>query len=245
MALSANRNLEFYASAELIDVPVVDNVKIYKGAFVGQDASTGYARPLQAGDTFLGVAYQQADNTIDGHTAGGITVRLHQNIDIVHTLTGVGQTHVGMPVFASADNTLTLTAASNSRVGRVLVVEGTNSARVRCQPVGALNGLLEGTQAVTLADASATLTSDHLNRTLLIGNTAARTLTLPAVAGAPAGTWLRVIKTSAAAFAVTLDGASSETINGSTTYAGIDAQYDTALLVSTGSEWIIASRDIA
>ena len=135
MALSANRELQFYTSRELIDLPVDDNVNIYKGALVGLNASTGYARPLTAGDAFVGVAYAQADNTISGHSAGGLTVRLHQDIDIIHVLSGVAQTDVGQVVYASDDGTLTLTASGNSRVGRIVAVEGTDLVRVRCQPI--------------------------------------------------------------------------------------------------------------
>jgi 3D (Asp-Asp-Asp) domain-containing protein len=135
MALSANREVKFYASQELIDVPVDDNVNIYKGAFVGVNSSTGYARPLTAGDDFLGVAYAQADNTVSGHTAGGIDVRLHQSIDVVHALSGVAATDIGSEVYASDDETLTLTSTSNTRIGRIVAIEGTNLVRVRCQPI--------------------------------------------------------------------------------------------------------------
>ena len=54
-----------------------------------------------------------------------------------------------------------------------------------------------------------------------------------------------MVKTSADAAAVTLDGNGAETIDGAATYAAIDAQYDTAHLLCTGSEWIILSRDVA
>ena len=135
MALSADREVKFYASQELVDLPVDDNVTIYKGAFVGINASTGYARPLTAGDDFTGVAYAQADNTISGHAAAGINARLHQNVDIVHTLAGVAATDIGSVVYASDDGTLTLTASGNSRVGRIVAIEGTNLVRVRCQPI--------------------------------------------------------------------------------------------------------------
>jgi len=134
MALSANREVKFYAGQELIDLLVADNVHIYKGAMVGLDATSGYARPLVAGDTFAGVAYHEADNTIAGHSAGGIRVRLHQYVDVVHALAGVTESDIGASVYASDDGTLTLTASGNSLVGKVIAVETTNTARVRLQP---------------------------------------------------------------------------------------------------------------
>lgn len=245
MALTANRDVKFYVSQEQVEIPVDDNIVVYKGAFVGRDRSTGYARGLVAGDEFLGVAIEQVDNTISGHSAGGLNVKLQQRVDIVHTLSSVAQADIGKDVYASADDTLTLTPTGNSRVGRVTAVESSNVARVRLQSIFGMDGVLENEPIITLSDASATLTLDHLNRTLLIGNTAARTLTLPAVATVRGGGMLRVVKTSAAAFAVTLDGNASETIDGATTLATIDAQYDVAHLLCTGSEWIVLSRDIA
>lgn len=131
MALTADRNLDFYASQELIDLPVDDNVRIYKGALVGRNRSTGYVRPLVARDEFVGVAYGRADNTGPGHTAGGVRVRLHQHVDIVHPLAGVTNADVGKDVYAGADDTLTLTPADASRVGRIVAVEGTGLAACR------------------------------------------------------------------------------------------------------------------
>ena len=135
MALTANRELKFYASQELIDMPVDDNVDIFKGSFVGVNASTGYARPLVAGDAFLGVAYSQADNTGASHAAAAILVRIHQPLDIVHYLSGAVATDVGKVIYASDDGTLTLSASGNSRVGRIVALEGANLVRVRCQPI--------------------------------------------------------------------------------------------------------------
>jgi hypothetical protein len=245
MALSENRELVFYTSQELIDLPVDDNVTIYKGALVGRNRASGYARGLVAGDDFLGIAYQEADNTGPGHAAGGVRVRLHQNVDVVHALTGVVNGDIGRDVYASDDGMLTLTPTGNSHVGRVVAIEATSVARVRCRPIVGLDGVLDNAPVVTLADANLTLTLDHMNRVLLIGNTAARTLTLPPAATVRAGGWFRIVKTSAAAFAVTLDGYGAETIDGGATYAAIDAQYDVAHVVCTGTEWIIVSRDVA
>lgn len=245
MALTANRDVKYYVSQEQIVIPVDDNIVIYKGAFVGRNRSTGYARGLVAGDEFLGVAIEQVDNTISGHTAGGLSVKLQQQVDIVHTLTGVAQADIGKEAYASADDTLTLTPTGNSRIGRIVAVDASNLARVRAQSVFSLTGTLDNRGVVSLADASATLTLDHINRTLLIANTAARTLTLPPVASARAGASIRVVKTSAAAFAVTLDGNAAETIDGAATLATIDAQYDVAHLLCTSSEWIVLGRDIA
>ncbi len=245
MALTANRDVKFYASMELVELGVDDSAVIYKGALVGRNRATGYARGLVAGDEFLGVAYEKADNTISGHSAGGVLVKLHQAIDVVHALAGVAAGDVGKDVYASADDALTLTPTGNSRVGRVVAVESSGVARVRCQPVLSATGVAENWPLIQLSDASQTLSLDHMNRTLLIANTAARTLTLPAAATVRAGGWFRLVKTSSDAFAVTIDPNASETIDGSATLGTLDAANDTALVLCTGSAWIVLSRDIA
>jgi len=115
MPLTANRDVQFYPSRELIEIGVDANTKIYKGSFVGRNRSTGYARPLTAGDEFLGIAYRVADNTFSGNSAGGIAVRLQQDVDIVHTLTGVAVGDIGKEVYASDDSTLSLSGSGLSR----------------------------------------------------------------------------------------------------------------------------------
>lgn len=245
MPLTANRELSFYPSQELIEIGVDANAKIYKGAFVGRNRATGYARPLIAGDEFLGIAYRLADNTFVGNVAGGIAVRLQQNVDIVHTMSGIAVGDVGKEAYASSDDALTLNPNGQSRIGRVIGIEATNLARVRIQPIAEVTGLAEGMPILTLGDASVTLTLDLVNRTLLMANSTGRTITLPSAASVRAGGWLRVVKTGAAVAAITLDANASETIDGSLTLATLDAQYDTVLLLCTGSEWIVLSRDIA
>jgi len=44
---------------------------------------------------------------------------------------------------------------------------------------------------------------------------------------------------------VTLDPDGAEQIDGAATLATIDAQYDCAHVVCTGTEWIVVDRDIA
>lgn len=245
MPLTQDRELEFFASSELLDIAVDANVKVFKGAYVGRNRMTQFARPLSTGDEFLGVAYRVADNTFPGNIAGGIDARVFQGLDINDALAGVTSADVGKDVYASDDATLTLSPAGTSRIGRVVAVLGGGLARVRCQPAHELTGMGEGYPIITLGDSTQTLGYQHLNHVLLMANTAARTLTLPAAATARAGAWLRVVKTSAAAFAITIDPNAAETVDGAATLATIDSQFDCGHLVCTGSEWIVLSRDIA
>jgi hypothetical protein len=95
------------------DIPVADNVLIYEGALIMLDGS-GYATPMTgAAVKFAGVAYRQADNTITGHAAGGINCKIDASIHRRQmAITGATRATCGQPVYATADGTLTMTAAA-------------------------------------------------------------------------------------------------------------------------------------
>lgn len=94
---------------------IADDI-VYEGAMVGDNAS-GYGRPLVAADRFLGHALKKVDNT--GGAAGDKNIRLRTGIYRLCCDFAVAITDVGALVYASDDATLTLTALSNSYVGRV------------------------------------------------------------------------------------------------------------------------------
>lgn len=115
------------------ELPVAASTKIYEGAMVGD--SGGYARGLVAGDAFHGHAVQQADNSSGG--AGDINVKLLSGTYRLEvTLSGVAITDVDRDVYASADDTLTLTQGSNTHVGKVVRYVGTNTCVVEFRSVG-------------------------------------------------------------------------------------------------------------
>src|ERR1041385_733325 len=135
MALSADVIRRRF-TGDFLDLLVADNVKIYEGALVAIDSS-GYAIPLSgAGQKFAGVAEAQADNTVTGHTAGGIRVRVnYAQVRRVFPVTGAAQNQVGLPVYASADSTLTMVGATgNQRVGVCVGYESTGIADVLLTP---------------------------------------------------------------------------------------------------------------
>lgn len=107
----------------------------------------------------------------------------------------------------------------------------------------------EGPRLLTLAAAAdTTLTAADFTSgdLILVGaNTADIVVNLPAVATVPVGARLRVKKTSSDAKKITLDGNASENIGGSTTFATIDADGDTALFINTGSAWQLIDSTIA
>ena len=131
MALSASRNVERYVDQALRTLRVKGTTKIYRGALVGV-TSTGYARGLVAGDAFAGIAYEEKDNSAGAD--GAMLVRVWTIADIEHAVASVAQTDVGRPVFASADDTLTLTGAGNSYVGTIVDYISSGVALVRIDP---------------------------------------------------------------------------------------------------------------
>jgi hypothetical protein len=94
--------------------------------------ASGYAKPLAAGEQFIGIAYEAADNT--GGSAGARKVRVQ--IRGVFRLSGSGfaQADVGKAVYASADDTITLTSSGNSPVGEAVKFDSASALWVRIAP---------------------------------------------------------------------------------------------------------------
>ncbi|AWI57179.1 hypothetical protein [Sinorhizobium fredii] len=114
--LAANKQRD-YQMGDKEEYPVVAADIIYQGAAVGENAS-GYARPLVAADPFLGFAEAIADNSAGA--AGAITVNVKKRGNIVLPISGLAITANDRPaVYASDDDTFTLTATSNTLIGYV------------------------------------------------------------------------------------------------------------------------------
>ncbi|BBK44130.1 hypothetical protein STVA_41500 [Allostella vacuolata] len=99
------------------DLPVIAADIIYEGAAVGDNGS-GYARPLVAGDPFRGFAITRADNAAG--LAGARSVRVRHHGRAVLPVAGIAITSVGAVVYASDDDTFTMTASTNSPIGTVV-----------------------------------------------------------------------------------------------------------------------------
>lgn len=118
MALTSNREVDRYVDQELRTLPVKGGAKIFKGAFVG--LSGGCARGLVAGDAFAGIAYEEADNTSGDD--GDLDVRVFTMGDFEHALGGADVANNLAPIYASDDETITITPTDNSLVGRQMGV---------------------------------------------------------------------------------------------------------------------------
>lgn len=147
MAASANLNLDIYTD-NIIGHPVKANTHIYQHAIVGDDGA-GAARGLVAGDPCLGIAYKEADNTVGSTLVGAIQVQVRRDVSVKATISGVAVTDIGAQVYASADDTFTLTAGSNSPVGYVEKYLASNTAIVRVAPV---HPQVDVAKAITLSN---------------------------------------------------------------------------------------------
>jgi hypothetical protein len=113
MPLSAD-TLRKYEIGDINDLTVASGVTIYEGALVMALKSSGQAvvaSPAVSTHSFAGIA-------ITGATAGN-TVHVKESGKIEMAVTGASAASVGAIVYASADDTLTLTASTNVPVGVV------------------------------------------------------------------------------------------------------------------------------
>lgn len=116
MALTANKPYRMAAVSPdaITRMPVIADDHIYQGAILG--LSSGRARPLTAGDQFLGIADSEANNT--GGAAGALDVEVVQRGQIIGaTVAGTSATSLNAVVYASDDGTLTLTPSTNTKIG--------------------------------------------------------------------------------------------------------------------------------
>lgn len=115
MSLSVNtpRTTEL---GDLNDLPVAASVHIYEGAAVSVNAA-GYAKPLAAGEDFVGFADAEADNSSE--SAGAISVTVRQKGKVLLSVTGAAAANINDAVYASDDGTFTTTTGSNSLVGYI------------------------------------------------------------------------------------------------------------------------------
>lgn len=107
-----------YELGSIQEYPVIAADIIYEGAAVGENAS-GYARPLAAGDPFLGFAESKVDNSAGAAGAASVRVRRRGQVQIPVAGATAVTANDGPLVYASDDDTFTLTASTNSIIGRV------------------------------------------------------------------------------------------------------------------------------
>lgn len=133
MAATADVSLKI-DTGNVLYYPVKASTTIYQHTFVGDDGS-GYARGLVAGDPFRGLAKVQADNSAGA--AAAINVEVYDRIKVQLAISGLAITDVGKDVYASDDQTATLTSTSNSYIGKVIKYLSSGVGIVELQTVNA------------------------------------------------------------------------------------------------------------
>lgn len=113
LSINKPRSLEL---GDYNDIPILAADIVYEGAMVGDNGS-GFGRPLVAGDPFRGVAVNKTDNAAGA--AGDKTIRVLRRGSIVLPISALAIDDVGKDVYASDDDTFTLTQGSNTRIGYV------------------------------------------------------------------------------------------------------------------------------
>lgn len=106
-----------YEGGNRNEIPMIASDIIYEGAAVGIVTASGHARPLVAADAFAGFAEAKADNSAGA--AAAINVRVVTNGLIELPIGSLAITNIGAAVYASDDNTFTLTSTSNTKIGKV------------------------------------------------------------------------------------------------------------------------------
>lgn len=140
-ALTEDRDLNRMVDQELREYGVLAAETIYKGSLVGRHPALGYVKAFKICDEFLGVAYENANNSAgssgdtDGRTLGTVDqeglVRLFTEGDFTMTLASVAVTDIGKAVFAQDDGSIALTGHWDGFVGRIIAIDKANTPIVR------------------------------------------------------------------------------------------------------------------
>jgi len=118
MATLAKDSPRSYQVGEKEVYPVIASDIVFEGAAVGENAS-GYARPLVAADPFLGFAERKADNSAGAAGDKNVTVKTRGRVQLEVVGASAVTANDRPAVYASDDDTFTLTSTANSKIGYV------------------------------------------------------------------------------------------------------------------------------
>ena len=132
MALVENVKRAYEINEDFLygDIPLASGVVIHEGAALGTAAS-GFARPPQPSDKFIGFATMSAVNP---GSDGAEDVRARQKGVVILDVVGVvGEGDIEAPVYLVDDDTFTLAdgAGANAPLGRVIRFVGGTTCAVR------------------------------------------------------------------------------------------------------------------
>lgn len=113
--LAANKVRPFELG-DLAQYPMVASDTLYEGAAVGLVPASGHARPLAAGDRFVGFA---TGPYTSGATAGVDLVEVRRSGSVQLPVAGAVITDVGAPVYAADDDTFQFSPVAGVFIGLI------------------------------------------------------------------------------------------------------------------------------
>jgi hypothetical protein len=144
MALAANIDRPVVGPGVIRSFLVEDSVHIYKGAYVVANAA-GYAEPATnaADKVLLGVAVEECDNTLAGHSQGGKSVRVMRGGNFPFTTADLVQADVGLKCYIEDDDTVNDAGTSTQGIIAGIVTEIVSATKVYVDiALGVLQGAL-------------------------------------------------------------------------------------------------------
>ncbi len=116
-----------YELGDINQLPIKGGSVIYEGAAVGSDLA-GYAKPISNGDKFCGFADEKIDNS--GGSDGEKTIRLRKKGSILLDISGITLADINKSVYATDDNTFTLSATNAVYIGQISRIDSSGVAVV-------------------------------------------------------------------------------------------------------------------
>jgi hypothetical protein len=129
-AITANADLIKRAPSDINLYAVGANQHIYKNSLVGLHPFTLYAEPFKAGDFFVGIAYEEIDNTLGAATAGLKSVRVYDQGEFVCYLASVAVADLGKEVYAlDSSGTVAVNGHYDGFMGHIVGIDDVGAKR--------------------------------------------------------------------------------------------------------------------
>lgn len=126
LAADKPRAYELNGETSFNELPVIASDIIYEGALVGESSSDGTCRPFVAADVVLGFCVEKVDNSAGAAAAKNVKIREKGYIWL--TVTGGDNVNdLGAAVYATDDDTFTLTASGATQIGKLVRYDATRT----------------------------------------------------------------------------------------------------------------------
>jgi hypothetical protein len=128
--LAADKVRKFRNVSPAIELPCIATDILYRGSAAGD--SSGTMRPLTASDAFVGFVAATADNSTGAASAKNVSLFVEG--EVLLAITGVSsEDNLGVAVYATDDDTFTLTASGGVSIGKITEWVASTSAWVKFQ----------------------------------------------------------------------------------------------------------------